>query len=67
VGTHPLPRKTPGGAVGIPNVEALARQQAIKRAGTAKDIVGRVLFLFGDSSDFVTGQTSMADGGLYRL
>jgi NAD(P)-dependent dehydrogenase (short-subunit alcohol dehydrogenase family) len=65
----PTASTTPGGLAGIEleHIEALAQQQAIKRPGTAKDIVGTVLFLAGDSSEWVTGQTIMADGGLYRL
>ena len=46
---------------------ALAQAQAIKRPGSSEDIVGTVLFLAGDSSAWVTGQTIMADGGLVRL
>lgn len=65
----PTASKTPGGLAGIElaHIEELAQQQAIKRPGTAKDIVGTVLFLAGDSSEWVTGQTIMADGGLCRL
>jgi 3-oxoacyl-[acyl-carrier protein] reductase len=63
----PTASKTPGGLAAIPNIDAIAAQQAIKRPGTAKDVVGTVHFLAGDSSDFVTGQTIMDDGGLYRL
>jgi NAD(P)-dependent dehydrogenase (short-subunit alcohol dehydrogenase family) len=65
----PTASTTPGGLAGIElaHIEELAQQQAIKRPGTAKDIVGTVLFLAGDSSEWVTGQTIMADGGLYRL
>lgn len=40
--------------------------QAIKRVGTAADIVGTVAFLTSDDSSFVTGQTIVADGGLMR-
>jgi 3-oxoacyl-[acyl-carrier protein] reductase len=65
----PTASTTPGGLAGIDlaHIQELAQQQAIKRPGTAKDIVGTVLFLSGDSSEWVTGQTIMADGGLYRL
>ncbi|MDT5198711.1 MAG: hypothetical protein QOH34_233 [Mycobacterium sp.] len=65
----PTASKTPGGLANIDehHIDQLAQSQAIKRPGTAKDIVGTVLFLSGDSSAWVTGQTIMADGGLYRL
>lgn len=65
----PTASKTPGGLTHIQaaHIEALAQAQAIKRPGTAEDIVGTVMFLTGESSAWVTGQTIMADGGLYRL
>jgi NAD(P)-dependent dehydrogenase (short-subunit alcohol dehydrogenase family) len=65
----PTASKTPGGIANIEehHIEQLAQSQAIKRAGTAEDIVGTVLFLAGESSAWVTGQTIMADGGLVRL
>jgi NAD(P)-dependent dehydrogenase (short-subunit alcohol dehydrogenase family) len=65
----PTASVTPGGLRDIDrdHIEALAQTQAIKRAGTAHDIVGTVMFLAGESSGWVTGQTIMADGGLVRL
>jgi len=65
----PTASKTPGGLANIEqdHIEALAHSQAIKRAGTADDIVGTVLFLASEHSAWVTGQTIMADGGLVRL
>ncbi|WP_193045505.1 SDR family oxidoreductase [Mycolicibacterium baixiangningiae] len=63
----PTASKTPGGLAGIPHIDEIAQLQAIKRPGTAKDIVGTVLFLASDSSEFVTGQAIMADSGLHRL
>jgi 3-oxoacyl-[acyl-carrier protein] reductase len=65
----PTASKTPGGLINIDeqHIEQLAQGQAFKRAGTAEDIVGTVLFLAGESSGWVTGQTIMADGGLVRL
>lgn len=36
---------------------------AIKRAQQPDDLVGAVLFLAGDGSDFITGQTLIVDGG----
>ncbi|MFD3589470.1 SDR family NAD(P)-dependent oxidoreductase [Streptomyces sp. NPDC058683] len=65
----PTASKTPGGLTNIEQdvIEKLAQSQAIKRAGTAEDIVGTVIFLASESSAWVTGQTIMADGGLVRL
>jgi NAD(P)-dependent dehydrogenase (short-subunit alcohol dehydrogenase family) len=65
----PTASKTPGGLANIDehHIEAVAQSQAIKRAGTAEDVVGTVLFLASKASGFVTGQTIMADGGLVRL
>jgi NAD(P)-dependent dehydrogenase (short-subunit alcohol dehydrogenase family) len=44
----------------------LADVQAIKRPATAEDIVGTVLFLTGDDSEFVTAKFIAADGGYTR-
>ncbi|AWV05641.1 MULTISPECIES: SDR family NAD(P)-dependent oxidoreductase [Burkholderia] len=65
----PTASLTKGGKAHIKpeHIEELARAQAIKRPGTSEDIVGTVLFLAGEDSAFVTGQTIMADGGLVRL
>jgi len=65
----PTASLTPGGRAHIdPAVIAeLSGAQAIKRPGSSQDIVGTVLFLAGDDSGWVTGQTVMADGGLVRL
>ncbi|MCU1646108.1 MAG: Short-chain dehydrogenase [Nocardia sp.] len=65
----PTASLTPGGHTHIdPAVIAeLSNSQSIKRPGTAQDIVGTVLFLAGEDSGWVTGQTIMADGGLVRL
>ena len=37
--------------------------QIIKRRGTADDMVGPVLYMVSDASDFVTGSVVTADGG----
>lgn len=42
-------------------------QQAIRRRLTTEDIVGTVLYLAGDESRLVTGQTIMVDGGTVML
>jgi NAD(P)-dependent dehydrogenase (short-subunit alcohol dehydrogenase family) len=65
----PTASLTPGGMAHIQrdHIEALAQNQAIKRAGVPQDIVGTVLFLASEDSAWVTGQTIMADGGLVRL
>ena len=59
--------RTPGvlsidGAANRLNV--IVEAQAIKRVSEPTDIVGLVLFLTGEDSHFVTGQTILADGGL---
>ncbi len=41
--------------------------QALKRNLVADDLVGTVLYLAGDASRFVTGQTLMVDGGTHFL
>jgi NAD(P)-dependent dehydrogenase (short-subunit alcohol dehydrogenase family) len=65
----PTASLTKGGAANIDPavIKELSSTQAIRRPGTAEDIVGTVLFLAGDDSAWVTGQTIMADGGLVRL
>ncbi|WP_410623639.1 SDR family NAD(P)-dependent oxidoreductase [Amycolatopsis sp. cmx-8-4] len=65
----PTASSTPGGQtfIGDEVLEMVAGMQAIKRVGTAADIVGAVCFLSSDDSAFVTGQTIVADGGLMRV
>lgn len=65
----PTASRTPGGEETIAEdvLAGVAEMQAIKRSGTAEDIVGVVCFLTSDDSAFVTAQTIMADGGLVRL
>ncbi|MCL4159269.1 UNVERIFIED_CONTAM: hypothetical protein GTU68_007470 [Idotea baltica] len=36
---------------------------AIKRASKSEDIVGAVMFLASENSDFISGQTIIVDGG----
>ncbi|WP_103338480.1 SDR family NAD(P)-dependent oxidoreductase [Amycolatopsis sp. CA-126428] len=65
----PTASRTPGGQsfIGDEVLEMVANMQAIKRVGTATDIVGSISFLSSDDSAFVTGQTIVADGGLMRV
>lgn len=44
-------------------VEAAAATRAIKRVGEPDDVADAVLFLTGDDSAFVTGQTLLVNGG----
>jgi NAD(P)-dependent dehydrogenase (short-subunit alcohol dehydrogenase family) len=48
-----------GGAAG----EATVASRALKRAQAPADIVGTLIYLASDASDFVTGQTIVVDGG----
>jgi NAD(P)-dependent dehydrogenase (short-subunit alcohol dehydrogenase family) len=48
-----------GGAAG----DATVASRALKRAERPADIVGTLLYLASDASDFVTGQTIVVDGG----
>ncbi|MCO4251237.1 SDR family oxidoreductase [Pseudarthrobacter sp. MDT3-9] len=66
------PTATPNGGTfqhGVDDevAEAASQMQAIKRVGTAQDIVGTIQFLVSEDAEFLTGQTLMVDGGLVRL
>lgn len=65
----PTLTRTPGVLSAIPDElqQHVSQLQAIKRIGEADDVVGTILFLTGQDSYLVTGQTIMADGGLVRL
>jgi NAD(P)-dependent dehydrogenase (short-subunit alcohol dehydrogenase family) len=65
----PTASSTPGGQafIGDEVLGMVANMQAIKRIGTAADIIGTVCFLSSDDCAFVTGQTIVADGGLMRV
>ncbi len=39
--------------------------QAIKRLETPRDVVGTIIFLSSDASDFITGQTIAVNGGSF--
>jgi NAD(P)-dependent dehydrogenase (short-subunit alcohol dehydrogenase family) len=45
-------------------VQALVASGALNRAGTEDDLVGALLFLCGDQSAWMTGQTLIVDGGI---
>jgi NAD(P)-dependent dehydrogenase (short-subunit alcohol dehydrogenase family) len=63
----PSMTRTPGilaSANAAQKLTAISKMQAIKRVSEADDVVGLVLFLTGEDSHFVTGQTILADGGL---
>lgn len=45
--------------------EASIQARAIKKALAPEDLVGTVVFLASNESDFITGQTILVDGGKY--
>ena len=47
--------------------EALASQIPMGRLGTADEIAQAVLFLAGDGSSYITGQTLHVNGGMYTV
>ncbi len=65
----PTASRTPGGTafIGTERLKHIARTQAIKRVGEAQDVAGTVAFLASDDSAFMTGQTLVVDGGLWRV
>jgi 3-oxoacyl-[acyl-carrier protein] reductase len=48
-------------------METIRAGQALKRNLVPEDLVGTLLYLAGDASRFVTGQTLMVDGGTHFL
>ena len=48
-------------------MERIREGQALKRNLETEDLAGTVLYLAGDASKFVTGQTIMVDGGTHFL
>ena len=46
-----------------PNSEATVKSRAFQRAQAPADLIGTLLYLASDDSDFVTGQTIAVDGG----
>lgn len=49
--------------VSAEQMEAFARMRMLKRAEVPDDVVGTIVFLASDDSDFITGQTLAVDGG----
>jgi 3-oxoacyl-[acyl-carrier protein] reductase len=47
--------------------EVIANEQTLKRNLETEDLAGTVIYLAGDASRFVTGQTIMVDGGTVLL
>lgn len=50
-------------SLSIEKREKLIGEQKIHRHGRTDDLVGTLLFLVGDDSSFITGQTIIVDGG----
>ena len=48
-------------------MQTIRDNQSLKRNLTSEDLAGTVLYLAGDASKFVTGQTIMVDGGTVFL
>ena len=45
--------------------EVYAKRVPMKRMAQPQDMIGPILFLLGQASDFVNGETLIADGGVY--
>jgi NAD(P)-dependent dehydrogenase (short-subunit alcohol dehydrogenase family) len=50
-----------------PNIQLAASRQAIKRMGEPADLAGMAVFLASEHASFITGQTIVVDGGIFRL
>lgn len=61
VATETVQELFPGSA------EPIVAQQSIKRIQQATDLVGALVFLASDASEFMTGQTLVVDGGRLLL
>ena len=48
-------------------LEVIRTGQSIQRTLVPADLVGTILYLLGDGSGFVTGQTVSVDGGTVML
>lgn len=60
-------RVGPGGMSSEDELALAASLQAIHRSGEPRDVAGVVSFLAGDDSAFMTGQSLVVDGGLWRV
>lgn len=60
-------RVGPGGMTSDEELELAAGMQAIHRSGEPRDVAGVVSFLASEDSEFMTGQTLVVDGGLWRV
>jgi 3-oxoacyl-[acyl-carrier protein] reductase len=64
----PALTETPGTAgMAIDRKTAAWRSQAIQRFAQPEDIAGPVAFLAGEDAGFITGQSIVVDGGLYKI
>jgi NAD(P)-dependent dehydrogenase (short-subunit alcohol dehydrogenase family) len=50
-----------------PNIQIAATRQSIKRMGQAEDLAGTAVFLASEDAGFITGQTIIVDGGIFRV
>ena len=48
-------------------VESAKTKQIIARGGTPQDLIGPMLFLASEASEWMTGQVIIADGGMFLL
>jgi 3-oxoacyl-[acyl-carrier protein] reductase len=44
----------------------LGAQTALKRVATADEVADAIVWLSSDRASYITGQTVLVDGGLYR-
>ena len=49
--------------VGSAGEQAMIQQRCLKRAAVAQDMIGTLMFLSSEASDFITGQLISVDGG----
>jgi 3-oxoacyl-[acyl-carrier protein] reductase len=47
-------------------MQQLAKETALKRIGNAKEVADAILWLASERASFITGQTLLVDGGLYK-
>ena len=60
-----LRRAAPAAAIAV--LDELVEATPMKRIGRPEDIAGVVVFLLGDDSNFMTGQTLVVSGGRVML